>query len=89
MNNTRPCKCGCGAPVVIPGRMLAACRKRLKREWAKGHRSLSRRPIVMGTRTEPMKPKRRVCTVCFDLSERRESICPGCGLPWAAERRSA
>ncbi len=75
--------------MIIPGRMLSACRQRLKRERALECKSLSRRPIVMPKRVDPPKSKKRVCTVCFDLSERRERVCRGCGLPWAAERRSA
>ncbi len=89
MRVERPCLCGCGALVTIPGKMLAACRKRVKSEKAKEHKSLARRPLVMGTRSGPMKEKKRVCPVCFDLSERRERVCSGCGLPWGLERRSA
>jgi hypothetical protein len=84
------CYCGCGQPVSQPHcKYLPACQKRAKAQRRLEHKSLSRRSIVMGTRSAPMKPKKAVCKVCFDLSERRERVCPGCGLPWAVERRSA
>lgn len=84
------CHCGCGSPITSPwAKFLPACHRRAKTLRRLELKSLARRALVRGPKVEPMSPRRLVCKVCFDLSERRESTCKGCGLPWALERRSA
>ena len=84
------CQCGCGREVLSPVALrLPECKRRLMVE----RRRLSRQETkATGPRRvvySESRPARLVCKVCFDLSERRERVCPGCGLPWAPERRSA
>ena len=88
---TRICACGCRQPLTGMGswaRYLPECRKRCRAALRKELQSLPGRLTMTGKRLagEPERRKRSLCKVCFDLPERREGTCKGCGREHAKER---
>ena len=92
----RICSCGCGRSFESQSNaakyFATECRRkrtnRDRRKRAAGTALSAGEVTVHPVRlnTDPAHKPSKVCRVCFNLPERRDDLCAGCGQPWAAER---